>query len=29
MKESKKPSAPQFTFGTSTRDAGPKKFVSK
>lgn len=29
MKESKKPSAPQFSFGTSTRDAEPKKFVSK
>ena len=29
MKESKKPSAPHFSFGTSTRDAEPKKFVSK
>lgn len=29
MKESKRPSAPQFSFGTSTRDAEPKKFVSK
>ena len=29
MKESVKPSAPQFSFGTSTRDAEPKKFVSK
>ena len=29
MRESKKPSAPHFSFGTSTRDAEPKKFVSK
>ena len=29
MRDSKKPSAPQFSFGTSTRDAEPKKFVSK
>jgi hypothetical protein len=29
MKESKKASAPHFSFGTSTRDAEPKKFVSK
>ena len=29
MRESNKPSAPQFSFGTSTRDAEPKKFVSK
>lgn len=29
MKESKKSTAPQFSFGTSTRDAEPKKFVSK
>ena len=29
MRESKKPSAPHFSFGTATRDAGPKKFVSK
>ena len=29
MKESKKNTAPQFSFGTSTRDAEPKKFVSK
>lgn len=29
MKESVKPSAPKFSFGTSTRDAEPKKFVSK
>jgi hypothetical protein len=29
MHESKKPSAPQFSFGTSTREAEPKKFVSK
>ena len=29
MRESKKPSAPHFSFGTATRDAGPKKYVSK
>lgn len=29
MKESKKSTAPQFSFGTSTREAEPKKFVSK
>lgn len=29
MRESKKPSAPHFSFGTSKRDAEPKKFVSK
>jgi hypothetical protein len=29
MKESKKPTSPQFSFGTATRDAEPKKFVSK
>ena len=29
MRESNKPSAPHFAFGTSTRDAEPKKFVSK
>lgn len=29
MKESKKSTAPQFSFGTATRDAEPKKFVSK
>jgi accessory colonization factor AcfC len=29
MHESKKPTAPQFSFGSSTRDAEPKKFVSK
>jgi hypothetical protein len=29
MRESKKASSPQFSFGTSTRDAEPKKFVSK
>ncbi len=29
MKESKKPSAPLYSFGTATRDAEPKKFVSK
>jgi len=27
--ESKKPTAPQFSFGSSTRDAEPRKFVSK
>lgn len=29
MRESKKPSAPHYAFGTSTRDAEPKKYVSK
>jgi hypothetical protein len=29
MKESKKNTAPQFSFGTSSRDAESKKFVSK
>jgi hypothetical protein len=29
MHESKKPTAPHFSFGTSTREAEPKKFVSK
>ena len=29
MRESKKPTAPHFSCGTSTRDAEPKKFVSK
>jgi hypothetical protein len=29
MKDSKKGTAPQFSFGTSTREAEPKKFVSK
>lgn len=29
VKESQKPSAPKFSFGTSTRQAEPKKFVSK
>lgn len=29
IKESKKPSAPKYSFGTSTRDAEPKKFHSK
>ena len=29
MKESKKATSPKFSFGTSTRDAEPKKFVSK
>jgi hypothetical protein len=28
-KDSKKPSAPKYSFGTSTRDAEPKKFHSK
>lgn len=29
IKNSMKPSAPKFSFGTSTREAEPKKFVSK
>jgi len=29
MRESNKTSAPHFAFGTATRDAEPKKFVSK
>lgn len=29
VKESIKPSAPKFSFGTSTRDAEPKKFQNK
>ena len=29
VKESNKPSAPKFSFGTSTRDAEPKKFQNK
>ena len=29
VKESKKPSAPKYSFGTSNRDAEPKKFHSK
>lgn len=29
VKESLKPSAPKFSFGTSTRDAEPKKFQNK
>jgi hypothetical protein len=29
VKPSTKPSAPQFSFGTSKRDAGPKKYVNK
>lgn len=29
VKESVRPSAPQYSFGTSTRDAEPKKFHSK
>lgn len=29
VKESNKPSAPKFSFGTSTRDAEPKKFTNK
>lgn len=29
MRESKKPTAPHYSFGTSKRDAEPKKFVSK
>lgn len=28
VKESTKPSAPNFSFGTSNRAAGPKKFVN-
>ena len=29
VKESKKPSAPKYSFGTSKREAEPKKFHSK
>lgn len=29
IKESEKPSAPKYSFGTSTRAAEPKKFHSK
>ena len=29
VKDSKKPSAPKFSFGTSTRAAGPKKYENK
>lgn len=29
VKNSQKPTAPKFSFGTSTREAEPKKFVSK
>lgn len=29
VKPSTKPSAPQFSFGTSKRSAAPKKYVSK
>ena len=29
VKDSKQPSATKFSFGTSSRDAEPKKFVSK